>query len=48
MSEKSVIHEAFTALAPRYEQVVDKELKQFWGWSYADFVKHDARYDPIS
>jgi ubiquinone/menaquinone biosynthesis C-methylase UbiE len=38
MSEKSVILEAFTALAPRYEQVVDKELKQFWGWGYADFV----------
>jgi ubiquinone/menaquinone biosynthesis C-methylase UbiE len=38
LSEQNVIHEAFTALAPRYEQAVDKELKRFWGWSYADFV----------
>jgi ubiquinone/menaquinone biosynthesis C-methylase UbiE len=40
MSDKGVIREAFTSLAPRYEQVVDKELKRFWGWGYTDFVDH--------
>ncbi len=40
MGDKGMIREAFTALAPRYEQVVDKELKRFWGWGYNDFVDH--------
>jgi len=38
MSENQVVHEAFTELAPRYESVVDGELKTFWGWSYQGFV----------
>lgn len=38
MTEKKVIVEAFGDLAPNYEDVVDKELKRFWGWSYAGFV----------
>lgn len=38
MSEKDHIVETFTELAPRYEQVVDSELRSFWGWSYGDFV----------
>jgi ubiquinone/menaquinone biosynthesis C-methylase UbiE len=47
MSEKGVIREAFTALAPRYEQVVDKELKRFWGWGYTDFVDHVLAITPF-
>jgi ubiquinone/menaquinone biosynthesis C-methylase UbiE len=38
MTEQNVIVEAFGDLAPNYEDVVDKELKRFWGWSYAGFV----------
>ncbi len=38
MSDKRVIVEAFTDLSPRYEQVVDGELKRFWGWSYEGFI----------
>ncbi len=38
MSEERVIIEAFTELSPRYEQVVDGELKRFWGWSYTGFI----------
>ncbi len=38
MRKKNVIIEAFTDLSPRYEQVVDGELKKFWGWSYEGFV----------
>jgi ubiquinone/menaquinone biosynthesis C-methylase UbiE len=40
MSEKEAIIEAFTELAPRYEQVVDGELKRFWGWSYDGFIEN--------
>ncbi len=38
MGEKQVLIEAFTELSPRYEQVVDGELKRFWGWSYEGFI----------
>jgi ubiquinone/menaquinone biosynthesis C-methylase UbiE len=38
MSEKQDIIQAFTELSPRYEQVVDAELKKFWGWSYDGFI----------
>jgi len=38
MREDQVIIEAFTDLSPRYEQVVDGELKRFWGWSYESFI----------
>jgi ubiquinone/menaquinone biosynthesis C-methylase UbiE len=34
---------AFTEMAPRYEQTVDKELKAFWGWSYAAFIESLVR-----
>lgn len=39
MSDNDVIIEAFSELAPRYEEVVDGELRKFWGWSYAGFVE---------
>lgn len=38
MEEKANIIEAFTEMAPRYEQVVDSELNRFWGWSYNGFI----------
>jgi ubiquinone/menaquinone biosynthesis C-methylase UbiE len=47
MDEKSVIVDAFSEMAPRYEQVVDSELNRFWGWSYASFVKHMLASTPI-
>ena len=40
MGDKRVIIEAFTDLSPRYEQVVDGELKRFWGWSYDGFIEN--------
>ena len=48
MKEQDVIIEAFTELAPRYENVVDNELKRFWGWSYAGFVDSLIELTPIS
>ena len=38
MKDKENLVEAFSEMAPRYEQVVDSELKRFWGWSYSGFV----------
>ena len=38
MEDKANLVEAFSEMAPRYEQVVDSELKRFWGWSYSGFV----------
>src|SRR5512135_3909840 len=40
MADTQMIVEAFTELAPRYEQVVDAELKRFWGWSYDGFIEN--------
>ncbi len=33
------VKEAFTELAPSYSSTMDKELIQFWGISYPDFVE---------
>ncbi len=38
MEDNADVIEAFSELAPRYEQVVDSELNRFWGWSYTGFV----------
>ena len=38
MENKANVIEAFSEMAPRYEQVVDSELNRFWGWSYKGFV----------
>jgi ubiquinone/menaquinone biosynthesis C-methylase UbiE len=38
MTGSDVIIEAFTELAPRYEETVDRELREFWGLSYREFV----------
>jgi len=38
MSSSDVVIEAFTEMAPQYEEVVDQELRRFWGFSYREFV----------
>ena len=38
MGDKTNIIDAFSEMAPRYEQVVDSELNRFWGWSYTGFI----------
>jgi ubiquinone/menaquinone biosynthesis C-methylase UbiE len=47
MEEKANIIEAFTEMAPRYEQVVDSELNRFWGWSYNGFINLLLASTPI-
>ena len=38
MKEQESIVEAFNEMAPRYENLMNSELKRFWGWSYAEFA----------
>jgi ubiquinone/menaquinone biosynthesis C-methylase UbiE len=47
MEDKATLIEAFSELAPRYEQVVDSELQRFWGWSYTGFVNILLASTPI-
>ncbi len=47
MKEKRSVHEAFTEMAPRYEEVVDGELQTFWGWSYHNFLNQLLLHTPI-
>lgn len=47
MTERDVVVEAFSELAPNYEDVVDKELQRFWGWSYAGFVSRLLESVPV-
>ncbi len=48
MEEKETIVEAFTELAPRYENIVDNELQKFWGWSYQSFIDNLIASTPTS
>jgi|YelNatPaOPRAMG01_1025707.scaffolds.fasta_scaffold03029_8 ubiquinone/menaquinone biosynthesis C-methylase UbiE len=43
MPHQKVIVEAFTEMAPKYEQTVDSELRRFWGWSYQSFIENLIR-----
>lgn len=43
----NVVIEAFTELAPRYEEVVDRELREFWGLGYREFVNRLINTIPI-
>lgn len=45
---KALVVEAFTELAPRYVETVDRELRQFWGLSYKDFILRLLEVAPIT
>jgi Methylase involved in ubiquinone/menaquinone biosynthesis len=47
MEDKANIIEAFSEMAPRYEQVVNSELNRFWGWSYNGFINLLIASTPI-
>ena len=38
MSDYQLVTEAFTELASSYHQTMDRELKEFWGVSYQEFI----------
>lgn len=48
MKEKQAVQEAFTELAPRYEKVLDYELRTFWGRSYQEYVNLLVEQSEIS
>ena len=39
MADTDAVTKTFTELAPRYEQTMDQELKEFWGMSYMEFIQ---------
>jgi ubiquinone/menaquinone biosynthesis C-methylase UbiE len=38
MTDDGIIVEAFTELAPSYEETMDREIRSVWGLSYDQFV----------
>ncbi|NOX60652.1 MAG: methyltransferase domain-containing protein [Chloroflexi bacterium] len=38
MDERTAVIEAFTEMAPGYEETVDQELRLFWGVGYQEFI----------
>ena len=38
MADSQTVIAAFTEMAARYEQTVDRELRQFWGIGYHEFI----------
>ncbi len=47
MSENKLMVDAFSEIAPHYEQVVDGELRKFWGWSYDGFIDQLINHTPL-
>ena len=47
MEQEQVIQEAFTQMAPDYEETVSQELRRFWGWDYQGFVDMLLKMTPI-
>lgn len=48
MDDNRTIIKAFTDIASQYEQVVDNELRNFWGWSYTSFVDTLLEFTPVN
>jgi len=47
LKEREILVEAFSDMAPDYEQKVNSELNLFWGWSYQSFVHELIGRTPI-
>ena len=47
MDGNKAVHEAFTELAPRYEQAMDQELGGFLSKSYDEFIDRLLEFAPI-
>jgi ubiquinone/menaquinone biosynthesis C-methylase UbiE len=48
MTGSNIVIEAFTELAPSYEETVDRELRQFWGLSYGQFIDRFVGMMPVN
>jgi ubiquinone/menaquinone biosynthesis C-methylase UbiE len=47
MDDQATIIDAFSEMAPRYEQVIDTEMNRFWGWDYAGFINLMVAFTPV-
>lgn len=47
MAGNDVVIEAFTELAPRYEEVVDREVRDYCGLGYKEFIAQLVRMAPL-
>jgi len=47
INKRDILIEAFTDMAPAYEQKVDSELNTLWGWSYKGFLNELLSKTPI-
>lgn len=47
MDKREILVEAFTEMAPNYENTVNSELNLFWGWSYQGFLNELIQKTPI-
>jgi len=47
MDDQANIIDAFSEMAPRYEQVIDTEMNRFWGWNYAGFINLLIASSPV-
>lgn len=48
MVVEDLVTEAFTELAPHYREVLDRELRQFWGLGYAEFIDRLIEVSPLN
>ena len=48
MAKNHDIVDAFSEIASHYEQVVDGELRRFWGWSYDRFIDQLIDLTPLN
>ena len=48
MEGEPAVHEAFTELAPRYEQAMDRELWGFLSASYGQFIERLLDFAPVA
>jgi ubiquinone/menaquinone biosynthesis C-methylase UbiE len=47
MNDKHFVVDAFSEIASRYENVVDGEMRKFWGWSYEGFIENMVNHTSI-
>jgi ubiquinone/menaquinone biosynthesis C-methylase UbiE len=47
MKNQGTLIQAFSEMAPQYEQKVNHELTTFWGWSYEGFIDRLIQAAPI-
>jgi len=47
MEEKQAVQKSFEEMSSNYEEVIDKELTLFWGWTYQNFLSELVKHTQI-